>query len=84
MSLFSEAADFAAKGVQDDVEKFESYGVDPMSVEATPFYARWIREDLIATYFVVSKSAVRIEVALQIAVLLLVLIAIPLWIIALR
>lgn len=84
MDLLSQAADFASAGVRNDEQKFESFGVDPTKAEATPFYVRWIREDLAATYFVISKSHLETKAILRIIVVLLLAIAVPLWIIALR
>lgn len=60
-----------------DNRDLKSYGLDPDSAETLPTYARWIRLDLATLIFIVDRATV-------VGGLLLALIAIPLWILALR
>lgn len=80
MSLSWQAANFTDSGIRQDEQKFDGFGVDGFSQEAVPYYARWIRQDLIGVYFIIS----RISLYARLSLVLLALIAIPLWIIALR
>lgn len=71
---------FVNQGIQDDDRKFEQSGIDGFSTNALPYYARWIRQDLVGVFFVLNRIA---GLALLNAVLLAV-IAVALWTIALR
>lgn len=64
---------FVNRGIEDDDRKLAAYGVDPLASEAQPYYVRWIRQDIIGIFYM-----------LNMIVVLLILIAIPLWMIALR
>lgn len=64
---------FVNRGIEDDDRKLAVYGIDPLASESLPFYARWIRQDIIGIFYM-----------LNIIIGLLILIAIPLWMIALR
>ena len=70
-------ASFVNAGTVEDDQKFEQYGVDPLSAEALPYYARWVRQDVVGLFYLVSRATMIIGV-------LLIVIAIPLWMIALR
>jgi|GEM_PF-7026139 hypothetical protein len=64
---------FVERGQLDDERKLSSSGVRGSTPEAVPHYTRWIREDLVGMFYM-----------MNIIVIMLVLIAIPLWMIALR
>lgn len=68
---------FVDGGTRDDDHKFEQFGVDPLSADAMPYYARWVRQDLIGLFYLVNRATIIIGG-------LLVLIAIPLWMMVLR
>ncbi|WP_343799826.1 hypothetical protein [Paenochrobactrum glaciei] len=64
---------FVNRGIEDDDRKLAAYGIDPLASESLPYYVRWIRQDIIGIFYM-----------LNMIVVLLILIAIPLWMIALR
>jgi hypothetical protein len=64
---------FVNRGIEDDDRKLAAYGIDPLESESLPYYVRWIRQDIIGIFYM-----------LNMIVVLLILIAIPLWMIALR
>jgi hypothetical protein len=80
MGLARETAIFVQGGVEDDNQKLADQGVDGASAEAVPLYLRWVRQDLIGVYFMLS----RLNSYARLAVGLLILIAVPLWIIAMK
>ena len=80
MSIASETLAFIDGGIKDDDKKFREFGVDPFETTAMPYYARWVRQDLIGMYYMMNKVARYARIGL----FLLALIAAPLWIIALR
>ncbi len=80
MGLASAAAHFTDQGIVQDDEKFRQSGIDGFSAAALPYYARWVRQDLVGIYFILNRVA---RYALLNAILLA-LIAVPLWVIALR
>lgn len=59
---------FSERSQRDDDRKLADNGVNGSTPEAVPFYARWIREDLVGIFYM-----------LNLVVILLILIAIPLW-----
>jgi hypothetical protein len=64
---------FVNGGIKDDDQKLSDYGIDKLSAEALPYYVRWIRQDIIGIFYM-----------MNVGLILLALIAIPLWMIALR
>ncbi len=64
---------FVNRGIEDDDRKLVAYSVDPLASESLPYYVRWIRQDIIGIFYMLSMIIV-----------LLILIAVPLWMIALR
>lgn len=68
---------FVQQGVVDDDQKFAQWGIEPLSPEAMPYYARWTRQDVIGIFYLLYRMA-------WINCVLLIAIAVPLWIIALR
>jgi hypothetical protein len=68
---------FVDRGIEDDGRKFRAFGIDAAAAESLPYYARWIREDLIAVVYLLNRVATLI-------ILSAVLVAIPLWMLALR
>jgi hypothetical protein len=71
---------FVQGGIKDDDGKLAEYGVDPLSDAAIPYYARWMRQDVIGIYYMLS----RIKWCTNIGVVLLFVIAFFLWKIAYR
>lgn len=67
------ASSFVDRGIADDDRTLSNAGIDSFSDEAVPYYSRWIRQDIILACYLLNRIT-----------LLLVLIAIPLWIMALR
>jgi len=61
---------FVQRGVEDDNRKFVQAGIDPISPEATPYYVRWIREDLVGIFYLTNRATILVSA-------LLVLIAYP-------
>jgi lactate dehydrogenase-like 2-hydroxyacid dehydrogenase len=80
MGIAGKTARFVEGGIADDERKFSSFGIDALEAESLPYYARWMRQDLVGVFFLTSHIAFYS----RIAVILLALIAIPLWIIALK
>ena len=68
---------FVNAGIEDDDRKLEQYGVDPLGPNALPYYARWVRQDVTGLTYLVNRASIAI-------VGLLIVIAIPLWMMALR
>jgi len=68
---------FTRGGVEDDARKLAQYGVDPLSKEAAIFYAKWTREDLIGVFYLIERLT-------WVVGSLLLAIAIPLWMLALK
>lgn len=64
---------FVNRGIEDDDRKLAAYDVDPLASVSQPYYVRWIRQDIIGIFYM-----------LNMIVVLLILIAIPLWMIAFR
>ncbi len=78
--MFGSVSKFVRGGIIDDQRKFESFGVDSQSAEATPYYARWVREDVIGIYRMVDE----IRLYARLSVLLLAFVAFALGTIAFR
>lgn len=66
-------AKFVERGQIEDDRKLSSNMITGSTPEAVPYYTRWIREDLVGIFYMMNFM-----------VIMLVLIAIPLWMIALR
>lgn len=64
---------FVERGQMEDDRKLSDNMVGASTQEAVPYYTRWIREDIVGIFYM-----------MNLIVILLVLIAIPLWMIALR
>lgn len=77
MGVLVSVRTFTRDGIEDDSRKLAQYGVGPLSQEAAIFYAKWTREDLIGVFYLIERLTWVVGV-------LLVAIAVPLWMMALR
>lgn len=68
---------FADKVIASDLRDLNTYRIEPDSPEALPIYARWARQDLAVLLYVVNRATL-------IGGVLLMLIAVPLWMLVLR
>lgn len=68
---------FVDKGNAEDARILYDARVDASEEAALPYYARWTRQDLVAVVYLLNRISTY-------GGILLVLIAIPLWMIALR
>ncbi len=73
MSILS----FIEQGTEEDDKKLHDSGIDPLSSATLPYYARWLRQDIVGIFYLLNRSS-------KIIICLLALIAIPLWIIAFK
>lgn len=55
MSLASKAFAFVNAGIADDSQKFMEAGIDEVSTDALPYYARWLRQDVVGLYFMLAS-----------------------------